>query len=444
MILNVIKKTISEDHLIEKGDTVLIGLSGGADSVCLTHALKSLQNELEITLYTAHLNHGIRGEEAERDEKFSKDFSSSLGITCFTKRCNIPIEAKNVGESEETVGRKLRYSFFSDLCEKYHIDKIATAHNKNDNAETLLMNFMRGCSTSGLSGIPFMRGNIIRPILNISREDIEKYCHDNHLEYVTDSTNLTEEYTRNKIRRTFIPMIQCEFNPNFVNVVTDNARLIKEDNDYIEKSAYTAYLDIVKDNAVSVSELLKIEMPIRRRIVRHMMRDIYDGLNDISSKYSDDILSLLEKNSGVSVNLPKDVVAKIEYGKLIIEHTKAKMNEFSYELRIGSQMFVPELGLEAKIRKTEKRENDGAIYLSCDDCDKIIIRNRRSGDKFSPSGMNGTKKVKDYFIDKKIPRSERDLVSIIEINGNVAAVGNRVDEKYLFKHKGIRIELKRL
>ena len=189
MVLDIIKKTLREYNLLNNGDSVLVGLSGGADSVCLTHALWSLKDEFDIKLYTAHINHGIRGEEAKRDELFAENFSKKLGIECFVLNADIPQIAKDTNVSEETAGRNVRYNFFNKLCEKYDINKVATAHNRNDNAETLIMNFMRGSTTNGLCGIPYVRGNIIRPILNVSRDEIEKYCSDNGLEYMTDSTN---------------------------------------------------------------------------------------------------------------------------------------------------------------------------------------------------------------------------------------------------------------
>ena len=154
MILNKIKQTLTEYNMINEGDSIIVGLSGGADSVCLTHSLWSLKDELGIRLYTAHLNHGIRGDEALRDECFVRDFSEKLGIRCFVKNADIPKIANESGCSEETVGRRIRYEFFKELCEKYDIKKIATAHNKNDNAETLVMNFMRGSGIGGLCGIP--------------------------------------------------------------------------------------------------------------------------------------------------------------------------------------------------------------------------------------------------------------------------------------------------
>ncbi len=444
MVLKKIKQTLAEYNMIDKGGSMLIGLSGGADSVCLTHALWQLKDELGIKLYTAHLNHGIRGNEAQRDEVFAREFSEKLGIECFVKNADIPSIASKTGDSEETAGRKIRYEFFAELCKKYNISKIATAHNKNDNAETLLMNFMRGSSTGGLCGIPHTRGNIIRPILNVSREEIEQYCTENGLDYVTDSTNLTDDYTRNKIRHKLIPFIQREFNSNFVNTVCDNSALIKEDSGYIEENAFKAYSQLVHDGAVSVRQLMEQPAALRRRIVRYMLRDVYKELCDISSGYVSDILALTQKQSGTKIQLADNVTARIEYGKLIIERDMELSQPFCYEFHCSETGEIPEIQKKVSISQTDKRKKDGAVYLSCGTQDKIVIRSRRSGDKFYPYGMTGSKKVKDYFINEKIPKEKRNSVPVIEINGTVAAVGRRVDRNFLFKDSGIRIEFSNL
>ncbi|MCC8161559.1 MAG: tRNA lysidine(34) synthetase TilS [Oscillospiraceae bacterium] len=443
MILNIIRQTIIEYSLLKKGDKVLVALSGGADSVCLTHALRNMSEELGIELYTAHLNHGIRGEEASRDEKFAKEFSESLGLRCFLKRVDIPRAAKRLGVSEETAGRRVRYEFFADLCEEYKINKIATAHNKNDNAETLVMNFMRGSSLKGLCGIPYKRGNIIRPLLGVCREDIEKYCADNDLVYMTDSTNLTDDYTRNKIRHILLPLIQKEFNSNFISTVTDNSSIIKEDSAYLESKAAEIYLKIVKNGTVQISELLSQDISIERRVVRYMLAEMYNGLGDISSGYVNDILELAKGRSGAKIDLSDNVTVRNEYGKLIMERGFAESTpDFEYRFSCGSGDIIKEIGKKVVISRANSRRADGGIYLGIDSDKDIIIRNRRKGDKFYPSGMTGSKKVKEYFIDNKIPREKRGSVPIVEIDKNIAAVGNRVDRRFLFKDGGIKIEFK--
>lgn len=439
MLLNLIRNTIEEHNLLNAGDSVLVGLSGGADSVCLTYALHTLSEELGIKLYTAHVNHGIRGEEAERDEDFAYHFSVSLGIKCFVRHFNVPHLAKEAGDSEEAVGRHVRYNFFDEVCREHNINKIATAHNKNDSAETILMNFMRGSSIGGLCGIPYIRGNIIRPLLNVSRKEIEKYCIDNNLQYMTDSTNLEEDYTRNKIRHTLIPIIEKEFNPNFINTVTENSSIIREYDHFIDKYTDDIYTDTVNDNSIDIKKLMKYDISIRRRIIRRYLINIYTTPDGITSGYIRDILLLAENNSGTYIDLPHNIVVKNEYGKIISEKKKQALTvEFRYELR--EETVIPEISKKAHVTFVSERNADGAIYLGADESDKIVIRNRRMGDKFYPSGMNGSKKLKQYFIDKKIPHSERSRIPIIEVNGNIAAVGNRVDRHFLFKERGIKIE----
>ncbi|MCH5210948.1 MAG: tRNA lysidine(34) synthetase TilS [Oscillospiraceae bacterium] len=440
MILNIIKKTLTEYNLIDKGDRILIGLSGGADSVCLTHALHSLADELGIRIYAAHLNHGIRGDEAERDEIFAKRFAEKLGIECFTDKADIPAISTEYGISEETAGRKIRYEFFYKLCEQYNITKIATAHNKNDNAETILMNFMRGSTIAGLCGIPVRRSCIIRPLLDVTRAEIENYCRENNLEYVTDSTNLTDSYTRNKIRHTLIPLITEEFNSNFINTVSDNASLIKDDSDYLDNEALIKYKELVKDGKISIDDLSDEPPPISRRIIRHMLKSIYGGLNDVSSGYIRDILALIKKQSGTEIHLFGGVTARCEYGMLIIEKDRKGIEPFNCGVAFNTPTQIREIGKIVTVTTAHKRVSDGAVYISCDENDKIIIRSRKEGDKFYPSGMTGSKKIKDYLINEKIPKEKRNSIPVIEVNGIIAAVGNRVDRNFLFRDSGVRIE----
>lgn len=438
MVSDTITKKLKEHALINNGNSILIGLSGGADSVCLTHALHAMQDEMGLTLFAAHVNHGIRGSEADADEKFAVGFCEKLGIKCFTLHADIPSIARERGLSEETAGRIIRYEFFNDLCDKYNIDAVATAHNKNDNAETIVMNFMRGSSVNGLSGIPFKRGNIIRPLLDVSREEIEQYCRENDLGYVTDSTNLLYDYTRNKIRHTLIPLIRKEFNDNFINTVTDNSRLIKEDGDYIDTQAKSFFENHVKDGAVSIAALMSEHIAVRRRVVRLMLAGAYGGLRDVSSGYVTDILGIAQKKSGLAINLFGNVHARNEYGMLIIRRGRSETPPFCREIAVNTTAVIEQIKKKVSVYETNIRENDGALYLGCD-AEKITVRSRKNGDVFLPFGMNGSKKVKEYFIDRKIPRGERNAVPITEIGGEIAAVGERIDRRFIFKDKGIKV-----
>lgn len=430
-------KTIKKHTLIENGSKILVGLSGGADSVALTHVLCSLKDELGIEVYTAHLNHGIRGEEALRDERFAVEFSNRMGAVCFVKRVNIK-EMSN-GVSEELLGREQRYSFFEELCHSHGIDAVATAHNKNDNAETLLMNFMRGSSIKGLSGIPYKRDNIIRPLLDVSREEIENYCKENGLSYVTDSTNLHEDYTRNKIRLSLIPMIKEEFNPSFISTVSENSELFKQDCDFIESAAMSEYKNAVSNNSVSVEKLNAMAPSISRRIIYKMICDECGGREDISSKYIRAVLSLAKsQKSGKSVDICGGVCAAVEYDRLIIRKKENIRADFEYIIPLEEEIYIKEADLYIKAVAASKKEGE---CFSIPENAVIKVRNRRSGDIFFPSGMQGRKKLKEYFSDEKIPVSMRDKVCIMTFDDEIGyIVGKRRDRRFSFKERGIKVE----
>lgn len=220
--------TVAKYRMFENTDAIVVGFSGGADSVCLLHVLNCFKDRFGYKIKAVHINHGIRGDEAKRDEDFAKDFCSNLNILFDVFSFNCVEEAKRNKESVEECGRRLRYMAFNSSCEKN--SKIATAHNANDNAETVIFNIARGTTVKGLSGIPFVRDNIIRPLLNCSRTEIEGYCKENNLNFVTDSTNLSVDYTRNKIRHKILPIIE-EINPSFTDAfssLSNNADVVSE------------------------------------------------------------------------------------------------------------------------------------------------------------------------------------------------------------------------
>lgn len=432
-MLDRVKKTIYRNKLTKPGENILVALSGGADSVSLVNVLCSLRKELNITVAAAHVNHGLRGKEADRDEEFVKKLAEKLGIEIYVKHADIRKIAENESISEEMAGRKVRYAFFDELAEKYNFDKIATAHNKNDNAETIVMNFMRGASLAGLTGIPYRRGNIIRPILDICRDEIEKYCADNMLEYVTDSTNAEHIYTRNKIRLDLIPYICKSFNSNFVNTVTNNSHIISDMYSYIDTVAENEY----EGESIKTEKLNSLNAAVARQVIYKMLNAA--EIADLSSVYIEEILRLSAADkSGSRVDLPGDKEAALEHGILTVRKKIQKTDKFEYELEIGKEKYIPELDMYILISETDKREDDCfTVEYPC----RICVRNRREGDVFYPAGMQGRKKLKDFFIDKKIPVSERDRVGILTFNGEIGyIIGKRRDRRFDFDTKGIKVQ----
>lgn len=432
-------ETIKEYGLIEKGDKILIGLSGGADSVCLTHILYMLREKLGITIHTAHMNHNIRGNEADRDAEFARKYSEALGIPFVLHSENVTEYAEQNGMSEEMAGRELRYAFFNKFLKENGFSKIATAHNRNDNAETVVMNFMRGSGIKGMCGIPYKRGNIIRPILDISRDEIENYCKKNNLEYVLDSTNAEKIYTRNKIRLEIIPKIQAEFNPNFINTVSDNARLLRADAEFIADAAEEAYAKTVRNGRVDITYLLSQPFAVSSRIILKMVSEASGGISDFSADFVYKITELAKKGkSGSKIELPGKIEAVIEYKVLYIGRNE-EVSEFEYPVKIGESVYIAEIGKTLKIEYVTEKNGSG-FYFAADENDELKIRNRRAGDVFFPTGMDGRKKVKDLFVDLKLTRAQRSRAEIVTINGEIAGIiGKRYDKRFVFKEKGIKI-----
>ena len=256
--------------LLEKGDSVIAALSGGADSVALLHFLISLKEQYDLTIHAAHLNHGIRGEEAQRDESFCKILCEKYNVPFHLRRRDIPALARARGVSEELCGREERYAFFEELAEPLHA-KIALAHTASDNAETLLFNLSRGASLGGAAAIPQRRGNIIRPLLSCTRAEIEAYCAANGLEYVTDSSNLSDDYTRNRIRHHVIPVLR-ELNPELESAMLRFSRDAAEVKAYLTRQAQRALEEARADYGFRADVLLRQDAAVLKTALSLLIR----------------------------------------------------------------------------------------------------------------------------------------------------------------------------
>lgn len=417
-LLNTLLNTVEAHNLINEGDSVLVALSGGSDSVFLLHMLCDISEKYGISITAAHVNHKLR-DTADRDMHFCQKLCDELNIPLKILTCDIRKEAKEHAMSEELYARKVRYSFFESL----NFDKIATAHNKNDNAETLLFNFMRGTATCGLCGIPYMRGNIIRPLLDMKKSEILEYCEKNGYEFVTDETNFSEVYTRNKIRLSLIPHIEQNFNENFVNTVTANSALISDDEDFLEKEAKKLYKCEV------LSEYSKTMHPaMLSRLIQHYYKDKTGSRQNLSAGFIKSIISLLEKDkTGSKADLPSGFYAYISYGKLFIEK-KCDIPSFEYAITPDKPIFIPEIEKSVIL----KENKNGKIFLF--DTSGLTVRNKRDGDIFYPIGMSGKKRLSDYFTDKKIPQKLRHQIPLLTKNNDIVSIiGYRNDRRFTDK-----------
>ena len=321
MLKEEVLKTIKDNNLINEGDKIVIGVSGGPDSICLLHLLNNLKDTLKITIYVAHINHSIR-EVADMETKYVQDFCKKIGVECFVKKEDILSLAKKQKKGTEEVGRQVRYSFFDEVLEKTNSNKIATAHNSNDRAETVILNILRGSGISGLKGIEAMRDQkYIRPLINTDRESIEKYCEENNLEPKIDETNKENIYTRNKVRNVVIPYIKKEFNQNIIKTINRLSTVATEENDYLMKITKQEYANISNiENDIITLDLKRfnnLELVIKRRLILYTINEVIHTTNGIEKVNLDDIVKLCSNNIGNKYLTPiKEIKIYVKKGKV--------------------------------------------------------------------------------------------------------------------------------
>ncbi len=450
---------IQLNNMIEKGDRIVVGVSGGADSVCLLYVLREVCTVLSVSLAVVHVNHGIRGEEADRDERYVKGICSNMGIDFYTYSYDVRKYARELGISEEEAGRKLRYEAFLKTCKATGSNKIAVAHNKNDNAETVLFHLFRGTGVRGLSGIEAKRPlladfgevTLIRPLLGMERREIEEYLSLQKISYQTDSTNLGDDYSRNKIRNKVLTYAVKEINAGAVGNICETACQLKEIQEYITYQVEMRYQALVKQEnktlKVSVEELRLEPVVLERGIVYHMLEQLSGNRKDLEAKHVEAVLSLLHRQVGRQVSLPYRLIAEREYTVISIyrassnvEEQTSQMQPAAVEAAIPGTTIIP---WKDKIIKTELidyKKSEPIPKSSCAkwfDYDKIEnaveIRTRKEGDYIQINKFGGNKKLKDYFIDKKVPQKLRDSQLLVTDGSHVMWIvdsSDRISEKY--------------
>lgn len=325
MLKEKVFHTIQKYKLIQKEDKIVIGVSGGPDSMTLLHVLYQLREKIGFEICVAHINHMIR-EEADEETKYVKEFCENIGVNCYIKRVDVQKESQEQKISTELAGRNARYKFFEEIAKKEKANKIATAHNANDNAETVLMNFMRGSGTSGLKGIEKIRdGKFIRPIIECNRKEIEQYAEENHLEPKYDKTNMENIYTRNKIRNLLIPYIEKEFNPNIVESINRLSTIAMKEDEYFHKLVETLFekLCINADNCdkntiiINLKEFNILDDVIKARFILYTISKLLGSSQGIEKIHIEDIIKLCGNNIGNKYLTPnKNIKIYVKKGKI--------------------------------------------------------------------------------------------------------------------------------
>lgn len=394
---------------VEKNKVIAVALSGGKDSMCLLDLLLKSSKKLNITVKAVNIDHSIRGEESERDSNFVKEYCLKVDVPLKFFKVDAKKYSKDNNLTVEEGARMLRYNIFSTLLSENYADVIATAHHLSDNFETVLFNIFRGTSTKGLTGIPDKRDGFIRPLIDATRGEIDEYISKNNIPYVEDSTNGDIDYTRNYLRSVVIPKILEKF-PTAETSVKRLGEISREENDFLD--------DLANKNLDFNDGKYYLPVDLSPILLKRASKTILYNLGirkDYESVHFKDILKLTKLKNGSKITLPKNIVAVKEYDKIA----------FYVEEMVGFKKQNYKMGKFEFFDKTftiSKTPLDGALVF---DGDKIpngaIIRTKLDGDVFKKYG-GGTKKLKDYLIDKKIPRFERDKLPLLAVGNNVLLI----------------------
>lgn len=426
---------IEKNQLLEKNEKLVVGVSGGADSVCLLSLLCRYRKELSFDMTVVHINHNIR-KEAKEDALFVEKLCQKYGVPFVSESVCVNDVAKQWHMSTEEAGRKIRYEAFHRALGKEG-GKIAVAHNLNDVAETVLFNLFRGSKSTGLTGIRPKNENIIRPLLCFQREEIERYLQENHLEFCIDKTNLTDDYTRNKIRNHILPYAEKEIVKGSISHIYNTADFLSKQEDYLKLKEDEEY-----EKAVRYSEnkeqyffekncFEKLHPYIQKRLVYRAISELAGSRKDISDKHVEEVMALFEKEGMKHLDLPYNLQVKSAYEQIVIEKKKPEDSKTKDAGLLEAQKGFTFRIFSAKMPVTIPEKT----YTKWFDYDKIVevpvVRTRKEGDYLMMQGGSHKKSLGRYFIDEKIPKDERDKVLLVADGSHVMwVVGKRISEYY--------------
>ena len=440
---------ITQHQMIQPREIVLVGVSGGVDSLALFYVLHTLRHQLNCQLHVAHLDHGFR-EDSAGDAVYVAEQADQLGIPISSIRIDVPQLIRDQKLSAEVAARQARYQFYECVSKRIGATKIALGHHRGDQAETVLMNLLRGAGASGIKGIlPIREGKFIRPLLAFSKKEIEDFVAQLGLHPRCDATNYQLNYLRNRVRLELIPALERAYNTNIQNVLSQTAELLQVESDYLEPLAYNAFQTCRVESSTSDTVVLdlclfqKYHLALRRRILRLAVAEVFGEIRDFYFNHFESMLNLIDgKAPNSALDLPNGGAFRRAYNRVLIEKAADSHTPFEYEVAVPGHTALPLLDAEMIATVAERPMNcavtdkfpDGK-FQAVFDLDRLqlplTLRQRRDGDRFHPFGMQGTKKLKDLLIDAKIPRQERGRVPVL-VNGDeiIWVVGYRTSESF--------------
>ena len=450
--------------MIESGDRIVAGISGGADSVCLFFVLLELQKEMDFAFYAVHINHGYRGEASDRDEQFVRDLCEKYGVPLQVFSVDLESTAKKRKQSLEEAGREIRRGLFEKEMQSRNACKIALAHHENDNAETFLWNLCRGCGLHGLGGIRPVNGVYIRPLLGMTRGEIEIFLQKRQQPYCTDATNLETDYTRNKLRHLVLPVLEEQINRQTIRHMNTTMEELRELDDYVEMQVEAAYRACVEKESDEICLIRKEPLSqypelLQNKVIFRCLTETAATQKNLGRVHVEDVRALLEKQPGRCLDLPARVRAVREYEGVRLKKIRYKEEQPVKERRaeqttvcltIPGTTVLPEQNLKVTCRILEKNPLSEGIdipqktYTKWFDYDIIKkclhIRTRQSGDWITVDGAGHRQKLKSWFVNEKIPYKHREEIPLIaEGNQIVWILGYRMGSAYRISSETKRI-----
>lgn len=454
-MLDRVRKTIENHSLLNRGDHLLVAVSGGADSVALLRILVRLADEYRLRLTSAHLNHGLRGAESDRDEGFVRDLSAEMGIDSICKAVDIASLSRDKGRSVEDIGREERYRFFGEAAEKCGAGKIATGHHRDDQAETVLMHLLRGSGPEGLRGIlPIRSGRLIRPLIDVGRDQILEFLRQDGCLYTTDSSNASPVFLRNRIRVGLIPELKAKYNPRLVEGLCHTAGIIRREDDYLQSVVHRIVggWGIASNPAeaiVPIAAFRELHEALQGRIIKLLLEAYAPSGNGIAYRHIEAVLGLAGKPDGRlrSLNLPFGIRVEREGKCLRIQKENKRKPRgredetfppiFEYSVEIPATIRLEEIDRTIRLELTgaptirEMKDEPRKAFMDYELMSPpLILRNAEPGDRIDLFGTGGSKKLKKYFIDRKIPRTLRRQIPLLVDSSSVLWIaGERISER---------------
>ena len=440
---------ILEHRLATKGQILLVAVSGGQDSVCLLHVLHQLQSELGIKLHVAHLDHQLRGKESTVDAQYVARLAKRLGIPATIEKRNVNAYQKERSISLEEAAREIRYNFLAEVAAAIGTDRVAVGHTLDDHAETVLLHLVRGTGTRGLRGLqPVSSWDttgkeliVVRPLLEVRREETAAYCSGQHLRPRQDATNLSLAPLRNRVRLELLPLLKS-YNPQVIEALQRTAHIAGDDIEYLEKEAERLWpgVAMTQGNTVFLDKkpLLGLSVSMQRNLLRLAIENVGGNLKDIEARHIQELMQALHKPAGKQISLPYGLFFTIDYEWYLLGKEPSEMLPFpllegEHSIKVPGKTVVPGWNIKASVVKpnTSFSGDNFTAHFDYDQIsDKLMVRSRKRGDRFQPLGMQEMKKIGQFMLDARIPRDWRDHVPIVISGDSVLwVVGYRIDER---------------